>query len=171
MAFGVFQIRSKLLVWRYLFLIEGACSVLFSIFAFWYLPRSAAEAKFLGEEEKSLAFHRMQVDSSSVVQEEFNFRDSIKIFTYPTTYCFLLIEICLGVPIQSVALFMPQIIQRLGYGLVKTNLYTGEHWLTVSWAASQLTSRHQLRPTSVAPSCCSSSRSAPICYASGFPSS
>lgn len=33
-------------------------------------------------------------------------------------------EICLGVPIQSVALFMPQIVQRLGYGPVKTNLYT-----------------------------------------------
>ncbi|KAJ4249822.1 hypothetical protein NW762_012165 [Fusarium torreyae] len=124
LAFGVFQIKSDLLVWRYLFIIEGAASVLFSVFAFWYLPRSAAEAKFLGEEEKALAFHRMSVDSSSVVQEKFNFKDSIKIFTYPTTYCFLLIEICLGVPIQSVALFMPQIIQRLGYGRVKTNLYT-----------------------------------------------
>ncbi|CVK85100.1 hypothetical protein LB506_011574 [Fusarium annulatum] len=124
LSFGVFQIDSKIFVWRYLFIIEGSASVLFSIFAFWYLPRSAAQAKFLGEEEKALAFHRMQVDSSSVVQEKFNFKDSIKIFTYPTTYCFLLIEICLGVPIQSVALFMPQIIQRLGYGPVKTNLYT-----------------------------------------------
>ncbi|KAF5677124.1 tartrate transporter [Fusarium circinatum] len=124
LSFGVFQIDSKIFVWRYLFIIEGSASVLFSIFAFWYLPRSAAQAKFLGEEEKALAFHRMQVDSSSVVQEKFNFKDSIKIFTYPTTYCFLLIEICLGVPIQSVALFMPQIIQRLGYGSVKTNLYT-----------------------------------------------
>jgi hypothetical protein len=113
-------------VWRYLFIIEGSASVLFSAFAFWYLPRSSAEAKFLGEEEKALAFHRMQVDSSSVVQEKFNLKDSLKIFTYPTTYCFLMIEICLGVPIQSVALFMPQIIQRLGYGTVKTNLYTGK---------------------------------------------
>ncbi|KAF4993344.1 hypothetical protein FDECE_13459 [Fusarium decemcellulare] len=124
LSFGVFQIKSDLLVWRYLFIIEGAASVLFSGFAYWYLPLSAAEAKFLCEEEKSLAFHRMQVDSSSVVQEKFNLKDSLKIFTYPTTYCFLMIEICLGVPIQSVALFMPQIIQRLGYGTVKTNLYT-----------------------------------------------
>ncbi|KAK2756931.1 hypothetical protein FQN54_004899 [Arachnomyces sp. PD_36] len=124
LAFGVFQIKSNLLVWRYLFLIEGAASVLFSIFAFWYLPRSAAEAKFLNEEEKALAFHRIQVDSSATVQEEFNLRDSLKIFKYPTTYGFLMIEICLGVPIQSVALFMPQIIERLGYETVKTNLYT-----------------------------------------------
>ena len=125
LSYGVFQIKTgNLLVWRYLFLIEGSASVLFSFFAFWYLPRSASEATFLNEEEKALAFHRIQVDSSSVVGEKFNFKDSIKIFKHGSTYCFLLIEICLGVPIQSVALFMPQIVQRLGYNRVKTNLYT-----------------------------------------------
>ena len=34
------------------------------------------------------------------------------------------IEICLGVPLQSVQLFLPVIIARLGYSTVKTNLYT-----------------------------------------------
>jgi MFS family permease len=124
LAYGVFHIQSSIFVWRYLFIIEGSCSVLFSIFALWYLPRSAAEAKFLRDDEKTLAFHRIQVDSSSVVAEKFNLRDSLKIFTYPVTYCFLMIEICLGVPLQSVSLFLPQIIQRLGYDTIYTNLYT-----------------------------------------------
>ena len=31
---------------------------------------------------------------------------------------------CLGVPLQSVSLFLPVIIARLGYSTVKTNLYT-----------------------------------------------
>lgn len=110
--------------WRYLFIIEGAASVLFSFFTYWYLPRSAAEASFLNDDEKALAYHRIQMDSSSVVAEKFNLRDSLAIFRYPSTYGFLLIEICLGVPLQSVALFMPQIISRLGYETVKTNLYT-----------------------------------------------
>ena len=35
-----------------------------------------------------------------------------------------MIEICVGVPIQSVGLFMPQIISRLEYTVVMTNLYT-----------------------------------------------
>lgn len=124
LAFGVFQIKSSLFGWRYLFLIEGACTFLFSIFAFWYLPRSAAEATFLNEEEKVLAFHRIQVDSSSIVGEKFNLRDSLGIFKHPTTYAFLSIEICLGVPIQSVGLFLPQIVASLGFSSVKTNLYT-----------------------------------------------
>ncbi|KAH8664609.1 putative MFS transporter [Xylariales sp. PMI_506] len=126
LAFGVFQIRSHLVdhAWRWLFIIEGCATVCFSVFAFWYLPRSAAEARFLTDDEKRLAFHRIQVDSSSVVNEAFNLRQSLRIFKVPATYGFLLIEICLGVPLQGVSLFLPQIVQRLGYSTVKTNLYT-----------------------------------------------
>lgn len=125
LAFGVFHIKdSKILAWRYLFLIEGSITVLFSFFAFWYLPRNASEAKFLTREEKDLAFHRIQVDSSAVVDEKFNLKEALKIFTYPSTFCFLGIEICLGVPLQSVSLFLPQIIQRLKFDTIKTNLYT-----------------------------------------------
>ncbi|KKK23306.1 putative MFS transporter [Aspergillus rambellii] len=124
-AFGVFQLKNTpLSPWRYLFIIEGSATVCVAIFAFWYLPRSAAEAKFLSTDEKALAFHRVQVDSSAVVNEKFNLRDALKIFCHPSTYFFLSIEICLGVPMQGVSLFMPQIIQRLGYSTVKTNLYT-----------------------------------------------
>ncbi|KAL4962509.1 putative MFS transporter [Aspergillus stella-maris] len=124
-AFGVFQIKNTpMSQWRYLFIIEGSATVTFSLFAFWYLPRSAAEAKFLSAEEKALAFHRIQVDSSAVVNEKFNFREALGIFRHPSTYGFLAIEICLGVPLQGVSLFMPQIVQRLGYSTVKTNLYT-----------------------------------------------
>lgn len=126
LAFGVFRIQTHLIdfAWRWLFIIEGSCTVLFSIFAFWYLPQNAAAAKFLTEEEKALAFHRIQVDSSSTVNEKFNLRDALKVFKRPTTYGFLMIEICLGVPLQGVTLFLPQIVQRLGYDTVKTNLYT-----------------------------------------------
>ena len=110
--------------WRYLFLVEGCGTVLVSAFAFWYLPRSSSEASFLTKEEKDLAYYRMQIDSSSVVNEKFDLRESFKIFKHPTSWMILAIEICLGVPLQSVQLFLPQIIGRLGYGTVKTNLYT-----------------------------------------------
>ena len=66
----------------------------------------------------------MQIDSSSVVNEKFSFRDSFAIFKHPTSWLIIAIEICLGVPLQSVQLFLPQIIARLGFTTVKTNLYT-----------------------------------------------
>ncbi|KAI4236434.1 MAG: hypothetical protein L6R40_006144 [Gallowayella cf. fulva] len=125
LAFGVFQIKSDTLAeWRYLFIIEGCCTILFSFFAFFYLPQSASTARFLSSEEKELAYYRMQVDSSSVVNEKFNFRESFKIFNEWTSWLILAIEICLGVPLQSLQLFLPQIVARLGYNSVKTNLYT-----------------------------------------------
>ncbi|KAI1746773.1 major facilitator superfamily transporter [Xylaria castorea] len=126
LAFGVFQIKSNLVdhPWRWLFIIEGSLTVLFSIFVFFYLPKSAAEARFLNEEEKALAYHRIQVDSSSVVNEEFNLREALQVFKRPSTYGFLLIEIALGVPLQSVALFLPQIVQRIVKDTIRVNLYT-----------------------------------------------
>ena len=90
LAFGVFQIESGTMAnWRYLFVIEGCCTVAFSFFAYWYLPYSAAEAKFLTEEEKKIAFYRMQVDSSSVVNEKFNFKQAVTIFKHPTSWMIL----------------------------------------------------------------------------------
>jgi MFS family permease len=124
LAFGVFHIESKLQSWRYLFIIEGSLTVLFSFFAYWYLPKNGYEAKFLSEAEKKLAYTRLQIDSSSVVGEAFNLRKALGIFKVPSTYGFLAIEVCLGVPLQSVSLFLPQIVQRLGYDKIKTNLYT-----------------------------------------------
>lgn len=125
LAFGVFHIHSGALAnWRYLFIIEGSCTILFSLFAFWYLPHSAADASFLNEDEKKLAFYRMQIDSSSIVNEKFDLKESFKIFKHPTSWMILAIEICLGVPLQSVTLFLPQIVSRLGFSTVKTNLYT-----------------------------------------------
>jgi hypothetical protein len=121
----VFHIHTGSLAnWRYLFIIEGSCTVLFSVFAFWYLPHSAADAYFLNDEEKKLATLRMQLDSSAEVNAKMNLREAFKIFKHPTSWMILAIEICLGVPLQSVTLFLPQIVARLGYSTVKTNLYT-----------------------------------------------
>lgn len=114
LSFGIFHIESHMPAWRYLFILEGTLTLLFSFFAYWYLPRSAERAKFLNADEKALAFHRIQVDSSSTVDEAFNFKEALKIFKFPSTYGWLVIEICLGVPLQGVSLFLPQIIQRYG---------------------------------------------------------
>lgn len=114
-------------------------------FAFWYLPYNGATASFLTSEEKEIAIYRLQVDSSSVVDEKFNLREAAQIFKHPTSWVILLIQICLGVPLQAVQLYLPVIVKRLGYSVVKTNLYTvapnitGAIMLLVLGFASDLT--------------------------------
>ena len=125
LSFAVFHIHTGALEnWRYLFIIEGACSMLFAIFAYWFLPYDAQSARFLNQKEKELAFYRIQVDSSSVVSEKLNVRSALGIFKQPTSWVILSIEMCLGVPLQSVSLFLPVIVKQLGYSTVKSNLYT-----------------------------------------------
>jgi MFS family permease len=125
LAFGCFQIQGGAIApWRYLFVLEGSLSIIGSIIAFIFLPYSAATAKFLNEDEKKLAFYRIQVDSSAIVNEKFNLREAVQILKQPTSWVILCIEICLGIPLQGVSLFLPQIVERLGYDTVQTNLHT-----------------------------------------------
>lgn len=63
--------------------------MIFACFAYWYLPYNASTAKFLNEDEKQLAFLRMQMDSSSVVNEKFVLKDAAKIFKQPTSWVIL----------------------------------------------------------------------------------
>ncbi|CAN6629880.1 high-affinity nicotinic acid transporter [Trichomonascus vanleenenianus] len=124
LAFGFFQVEGHLHGWQYLFLTEGSLTIVAAIIAFFYLPRTPATAKFFNEEEKALAFHRIQTDSTAVVGENVSIRDAVKVFAHPVTILWLLISICVGVPLNSVNNWLPQVIAALGQGTVKTNLLT-----------------------------------------------
>lgn len=124
LAFGVFQITGGLHGWQYLFLIEGAATVVTAVFAFVYLPRTPHQAKFLNDDEKTLAFHRIQTDSTAIVGEKVSVREACKVFAHPVTIGWLVISICVGVPLNSINNWFPQIIQQLGTTTVMTNLYT-----------------------------------------------
>ncbi|KAH8881097.1 MFS general substrate transporter [Thozetella sp. PMI_491] len=125
LAFGTFQIHDgRIDPWRYLFVVEGAGTILMAIISWFYLPMNGATAWFLTAEEKELAHHRLQIDSSSVVNQPFDLRDALAILKEPSSWVILAIEMCLGVPLQSVNLYLPVIIQRLNYGTILTNLYT-----------------------------------------------
>ncbi|RDW85199.1 MFS transporter-6 [Coleophoma cylindrospora] len=124
-AFGVFQIHSKLYGWQYLFLIEGSLTVLGGIIALIVLPKSAATAYFLTEEEKALAYHRIATHSSTEPDSAFSFRSAMRVFKQDRLWpIYMIIGFCLGVPLFSISNFLPQIVARLGFDTVKTNLYT-----------------------------------------------
>ncbi|EPQ60669.1 MFS general substrate transporter [Gloeophyllum trabeum ATCC 11539] len=124
-AFGVFQLKnSKYHGWQYLFWIEGAGTILFSVFAFFWLPRSPATTRFFTARERLIAKARILSDSSTAIDERLSFRDAFRPFTDWRYGVWALISLSLGVPLASVNNFLPQIVQSLGYSTVKTNLYT-----------------------------------------------
>ena len=67
----------------------------------------------------------MAVDSSTVVDSDFNFRRAITVFKTNRLWpLFMASAFGLMVPQISVSVFLPQIVARLGFSTIKTNLYT-----------------------------------------------
>ncbi|SCV02310.1 LAMI_0G17766g1_1 [Lachancea mirantina] len=125
LAFGVFQIKnSKLQGWKILFLIEGGATVVFALVAFLYLPRCPENSHFLNQREKDCARWRIETDSSAKSVGSVSFKDAVKVFKHPVAIAWMLQEIVIGVPLNSINNWFPQIVQSLGKGTVQTNLYT-----------------------------------------------
>ncbi|EJD41283.1 putative high-affinity nicotinic acid transporter [Auricularia subglabra TFB-10046 SS5] len=125
LAFGVFQIKtSKLKGWQILFIVEGVFTLLIGTLMFLILPRSVDTARFLNEEERSTARNRMLRDSSSKLGSNLDIKGAFKSLLEWQTIFWAAICFSLGVPLGAVSNFLPQIVGRLGYTAVKTNLYT-----------------------------------------------
>jgi hypothetical protein len=124
-SFGVFQIeRSNIHGWQWLFLIEGAATIIVGVAAFFWLPARPETAWFLDDREKAAARARTLRDGSSNINTKLSLKDAfaswkswrfahwaVICFTYPVAF-------------STTSNFLPQIVQRLGYSTVKTNLWT-----------------------------------------------
>ena len=125
LSYGVFQINDpRLHGWQILLLIEGCCTVTFACVAYFLLPHSVESASFFTEEEKEYARFRVQTDSSASGGQKTSLNDAIKVFKHPIYIAWMIQEIAIGVPLNSINNWFPQIIQSLGKSSVQTNLYT-----------------------------------------------
>ncbi|KAJ7169849.1 major facilitator superfamily domain-containing protein [Mycena filopes] len=124
-AYGVFHLKqTKYHDWQFLFWIEGAGTVVFAAFAWFWLPRKPETWAFLTPRQKEIARSRILADSSVVIDEKVDIKDAFRPFKKPLYWIWILISLSLGVPLASVNNFLPQIIASLHYSTVKTNLYT-----------------------------------------------
>ncbi|EAL19013.1 hypothetical protein CNBI0260 [Cryptococcus deneoformans B-3501A] len=147
-AYGVFQMDSKLWGWQILFLIEGAFTVAFAILTAFMLPWSLDEARFLDGREKEVGRLRVLKDGSSKTGTKFNAREFFKPLKDPRFYAFASIAICYGCAASMAGNFLTQIIGRFNYSTVKTNLFTVAPYvvgticlLLTSWSSDRFRER------------------------------
>ncbi|KAK2810574.1 hypothetical protein FQN50_002831 [Emmonsiellopsis sp. PD_5] len=124
-SYGVFQIgHPQIKGWQWLFLVEGALTFITGIFGLFWLPDGPQSAWFLSDREKAAARSRLLRDTSAKLETKLNFKAAfqtwkdwkfpiwcIATFSYPVAYA-------------TSMNFFPMIVQRLGYSVVKTNLWT-----------------------------------------------
>jgi predicted MFS family arabinose efflux permease len=123
-SFGVFQIVSSIPGWKYLMLIEGGLTVIVAVVAYLWLPARPATAWFLNDRQKAAALARSLRDSSSQVDTKFSLKACFQTWKEPKFAAWVLICSTYAVAFATTSNFLPQIVQRLGYSVVKTNLYT-----------------------------------------------
>lgn len=77
LAYGIEQIGGSWAPWRWLFVIEGAPTLLCTSIVFFLLPDSPATAEFLAEDEKTMAVERIQ-ERDTIAKSSVNWTHYLK---------------------------------------------------------------------------------------------
>ncbi|KAK1540344.1 major facilitator superfamily transporter [Colletotrichum paranaense] len=132
-AYGVFHLRDgPLKNWQYLFIIEGTLTILFGLIAWVFLPAGPGSAWFLTHEERRFAADRIKADSVSFTEHAYDAhgvetdrltqRDFIETVRDWKFWYVLVFNICASVPGQAFSVFLPLVVQGLGYSSIQANL-------------------------------------------------
>ncbi|KAJ5994778.1 hypothetical protein N7481_001755 [Penicillium waksmanii] len=113
--------------WRWLFIIEGAITIVVAFISIFILPNFPRTTSWLTEDEKDLAAWRLEEDIGEddwVNSEDQSFLHGAKLaFTDSKTWVLMLMILCI-VSSASVTNFFPTVVQTLNYGNIETLLLT-----------------------------------------------
>jgi hypothetical protein len=107
-------------------------TVFIAILAWFWLPKGPGSAWFLNAEEQVFAVQRIVKDNSAWVAHEYSGdglerdrltkRDAIETAKDWKLWFLLFFNICASVPSQAFSVFMPMVVQGLGYSSIDANL-------------------------------------------------
>ncbi|GAA5934073.1 hypothetical protein JCM10213_008517 [Rhodosporidiobolus nylandii] len=125
LAWGIGHIRGGgLHQWGWIFAIEGIFTVLVGISAYFWIPGYPREAKFLTEREHAILLARLAADGDSAEEEPFSWHGVWQALQDPLVLAYALLFHGFAFPLYSLSLFLPTIIQQLGYASWKAQLMT-----------------------------------------------
>lgn len=111
--------------WRWVFIIEGALTVVIAVFAYFLLPDYPSTTTWLSAEERAMAEYRLtrEADGEEDQVTESVFVGLKQALTDPKVYLLVFIQTA-AVVSMSFTYFFPSIVKTLGYGKVETLLLT-----------------------------------------------
>ncbi|KAI5300532.1 hypothetical protein KEM55_006766 [Ascosphaera atra] len=114
--------NAKLQIWQYLFLITGTLSMLWSIFAFIFMPATPMEAMFLSDREKVHAIRRLAENRTGVTNKEWKWSQALEAVIDPKTWILFLFNMAINVPNGGLTTFSSIIIKGLGFDNLQSSL-------------------------------------------------
>ncbi|KAH7137457.1 MFS transporter [Dactylonectria estremocensis] len=110
--------------WRWLFILEGAPSVVFGILIFFFLPDYPESSGFLTSDEKELATIRMEFNGSKGSAKNMKWEDAKEVLTDWRLYLHYIVYFSKSCPFSSLSLFTPSLTKGLGFDSFKAQLMT-----------------------------------------------
>jgi len=111
--------------WSWIFILEGAATFLAGAASFWIIQDFPDTAKFLTEAERTFVVRRLQGDDQfSAAGEKFQMKYIFKSMLDWKTWIAMVIYVGSDMPLYAFSLFLPTIINQLGFTATPANLLT-----------------------------------------------
>lgn len=109
--------------WRWLFIIEGAATVVFAVATAYIIPNWPATTKWLSEEEKALGIIRL-IEDAGEEEDEIKTMAALKMAaTDHRVWLCILGQICVQA-VASLTNFLPTLVRNFGFSTIHTLLLT-----------------------------------------------
>ncbi|KAJ6099074.1 hypothetical protein N7467_000609 [Penicillium canescens] len=118
--------------WRTLFLVEGFPSVVVAVFAWFLIPDSPGQARFLNPRQRMVAQQRLEentVDYQQSYGSRFNWREILKTASDPKAYMAAFMFFSCNVAFSSMPVFLPTIIKDMGYSSLQAQALSAPPYL------------------------------------------
>ncbi|THU80545.1 MFS general substrate transporter [Dendrothele bispora CBS 962.96] len=110
--------------WAWIFILEGTFTIVVGLLGFFLVPPSPEKARFLSTKQKELILYRLNKDrpATSPIYSRFSIREVVRSITSPHVLLVATIFYLQGTNASGIALFMPSIINQLGFGANESQL-------------------------------------------------
>ncbi|CAF9907043.1 hypothetical protein IMSHALPRED_005425 [Imshaugia aleurites] len=116
LAYGITSGHSSLSNWRLLFLVEGLPTILLAPVAFFFIPDSPDNARFLSVEEKAIAKSRaIRQTGSSERIGSVNLKQLVQVLFDAKAWCYAFMYFSVNVSYASLPVYLPTILAKMGY--------------------------------------------------------
>ncbi|GAD99595.1 hypothetical protein CIMG_06071 [Paecilomyces variotii No. 5] len=126
--------------WRWIFILEGLATVVIAVVGFFFIHDFPETASFLTEEERAWVIHRLRYQGSTAEHqiaeaETFKWKYVKDAFTDWQIYVGLIMYWGIVCPMYGTSLFLPSIINELGYTSSTAQLLTVPIYVTAAIVA------------------------------------
>ncbi|KEZ40028.1 Major facilitator superfamily transporter [Scedosporium apiospermum] len=110
--------------WRWIFILEGILTVLVAIGAYWFIQNYPDTATFVNDKEREFIRARLASDSDATLDEKFTWASVVEALKDPKCWLYGFGFHTTSLPLYTFSLFLPTIINNLGYKAAIAQLLT-----------------------------------------------